>query len=172
MGTSMVGSNQERSFQDLELDLERLLALVDRAGRNLTREERAALDRERKRIKRHLVQMARSLDREFSWLDGKMRDLFGSGEFAGPAPYCPEQDPAAGDGLLQKARQLNHLARSARGDNGYLGSLFPDYRLLFNRYLHLVQVGGFGSHEVRQGVQDCLGETLGLIKVRPTRKIG
>jgi len=58
------------------------------------------------------------------------------------------------------------------GDSGYLKFLFPDYKLLVNRYLHLVQVGGFSSLGIRQGIQDCLGETLGLIKDKPNRQNG
>ncbi len=63
MGTSMVGANQGRSFQDLEADLEWLVVLVNKAGSNLTPVELAALTRERKRIKHRLVQLALSLYR-------------------------------------------------------------------------------------------------------------
>lgn len=172
MGTSMVGTNQGRSFQDLEADLEWLVVLVNKAGSNLTPVELAALNRERKRIKHRLVQLARSLEREFSCLDGKMRDLFGRGEFARPTADYLEQDPAAGDVLLQKARHLHKLASLGHGGSGYLKFLFPDYKLLVNRYLYLVQVGGFSSLGIRQGIQDCLGETLGLIKDKPNRQNG
>ncbi len=164
MGRSMVGANPGRSFQDLEADLEGLVVLVNKAGGNLTPGERAALNRERKRIKHRLVHLARTLDLEFSRLDGEMRDLFGRGEFARATADHSEQVPAAGDGLLQKARHLRQLARSGRGDKVYLKSLLPDHRLLVNRYLHLAQAGGFSSLGVRQEIQDCLGETLGMIK--------
>jgi hypothetical protein len=52
---------------------------------------------------------------------------------------------------------LHQLARLGRGESGYLKSLFQDYKLLVNRYIHLVQVGGLSSLGIRQGIQDCLG---------------
>lgn len=99
-----------------------------------------------------------------------MRYLFGRGEFARPNADYLEQIPAAGDGLLQKAKQLHQLARLGHGDSGNLKSLFQNYKLLVNRYLHLVQVGELSSLGIRQGIQDCLGEILGLIKDKPNRQ--
>jgi hypothetical protein len=74
------------------------VVLVNKAGSNLTPVELAALNRERKRIKHRLVQLARSLYRKFFYLDVKMHYLFGRGEFARPTADYLEQVPAAGDG--------------------------------------------------------------------------
>jgi hypothetical protein len=160
----------ELHFQGIIDSLEKLESLVQKAGDNLTGRERLVLDRERKKLKNRVVELVREMERSFSDADNRLRRLFEAGRFSknhdSTAP-----DPAAEENLVQKSRHLLQLARLGQPDKAYLKALCPDYKLLINRYFHMVQVGGFTSHEARKEVQGNLGETLELIKGRSAYQV-
>jgi len=157
-------------FQGIIDSLEKLESLVLKAGDNLTGRERLVLDRERKKLKNRVVELVREMERSFSDADNRLRRLFEAGRFSknhdSTAP-----DPAAEENLVQKSRHLLQLARLGQPDEAYLKALCPDYKLLINRYFHMVQVGGFTSHEARKEVQGNLGETLELTKGRSAYQV-
>ena len=163
MNACQVNPFTQMRFEGIIDSLENLESLVTKAGDSLTVRERLVLDRERKKLKNRVVELAREMDRSFSEADSKLRDLFEQGRFAGNHDSTAP-DPAAEESLVQKSRHLLQLARLGQPDKAYLKALCPDYRLLINRYFHLVQAGGFTSHEARKEAQGNLSETLDLIK--------
>ena len=169
MSACLVNSSTHLPFQTILDSLEKLETLVQKARENLTRRERLVLDRERKKLKNRVVELVRDLDQGFSEADTTLRRLFEQGNFA-KANDSTAPDPAAEENLVQKSRHLLQLALLGQTDKTYLKTLCPDYKLLVNRYLHLVQVGELSSLGIRQGIQDCLGEILGLIKDKPNRQ--
>jgi len=163
MNACQVNPSSQAHFQGIIDSLEKLESLVAKAGESLTVRERLVLDRERKKLKNRVVELVREMDRSFSEADSKLRHLFEQGRFASKHDSTAP-DPAAEENLVQKSRHLLQLARLGQPDKGYLKALCPDYKLLINRYFHMVQAGSFTSHETRKEVQGNLGETLDLIK--------
>ena len=163
MSACLVNSGTHLPFQTILDSLEKLETLVQKARDNLTMRERLVLDRERKKLKNRVVELVRDLDQGFSEADTTLRRLFEQGNFA-KANDSTAPDPAAEENLVQKSRHLLQLARLGQPDKTYLKTLCPDYKLLVNRYFHMVQAGSFTSHETRKEVQGNLGETLELIK--------
>jgi hypothetical protein len=165
MSSCLDNAITDLSFQAIIDSLSKLEALVEKAGDSLSARERLVLDRERKKLKNRIVRLVREMDREFSEADASLRRLFELGRFT-RANDSNAPDPAAEDNLVQRARHLLQLARLGQRDKTYLKTLCPDYKLLINRYFHMVQVGGFTCYEARKEVQASLGETLELIKGR------
>ena len=161
----------EISFEGIIESLGRLEGLVEKTGANLTRHERVVLDRERKKLKNRIVGMVREMDQAFSNADASLRQMFAEGQFT-RVKDSGVPDPAGEENLVQKARHLLQLARLGQRDKVYLKSLCPDYKLLINRYFHMVQVGSFTCHEARKEVQTNLSETLELIKGKKQEQMG
>ncbi len=153
----------DHPFQAIIDSLSKLESLVEKAGDGLSPRERMVLDRERKKLKRRIVRIVIKMDREFSEADANLRRIFKLGRFIS-ANDSIVPDPAAEETLVQRARHLLQLARLGQQNKSYLKTLCPDYKLLINRYFHMVQEGSFTCHEARKEVQASLGETFELIK--------